>query len=103
MPVVFDHFGGLKAAAGLDQPGFADLVELVHSGHAYVKISTAYRASTRGPSRSRTRSNQDRVNGAEHDRWQARAGLDRAAAAVTFASATPPEPRPQGSGSLIYQ
>jgi predicted TIM-barrel fold metal-dependent hydrolase len=43
MPVVFHHFGGLKAAAGLDQPGFADLVELVHSGHAYPKISTAYR------------------------------------------------------------
>jgi predicted TIM-barrel fold metal-dependent hydrolase len=49
MPVVFDHFGGLRAAAGLDQPGFADLVELVRSGRAYVKISGAYRASTRPP------------------------------------------------------
>jgi predicted TIM-barrel fold metal-dependent hydrolase len=49
MPVVFDHFGGLKAAAGLAQPGFADLVELVHSGHAYVKISAPYRASTQPP------------------------------------------------------
>ena len=49
MPVVFDHFGGARAALGLDQPGFADLVELVHSGKAYVKISGAYRASTQAP------------------------------------------------------
>jgi len=49
MPVVFDHFGGTRAALGLEQPGFADLVELVHSGKAYVKISGAYRASTQAP------------------------------------------------------
>ncbi|HEY6820660.1 MAG TPA: amidohydrolase family protein [Burkholderiales bacterium] len=49
IPVVFDHFGGAKAALGLDQPGFADLLELVRSGKAYVKISGAYRASERGP------------------------------------------------------
>ena len=49
MPVVFDHFGGARAALGLEQPGFADLVELVHSGKAYVKISGAYRASTQAP------------------------------------------------------
>jgi predicted TIM-barrel fold metal-dependent hydrolase len=47
VPVVFDHFGGALAAAGLDQPGFGDLVELVRSGKAYVKISAAYRASKR--------------------------------------------------------
>ncbi len=29
VPVVFDHFGGLEAALGLEQPGFADLLELV--------------------------------------------------------------------------
>ena len=29
VPVVFDHFGGAKAALGSQQPGFADLVELV--------------------------------------------------------------------------
>ena len=39
VPVVFDHFGGASLAAGVDQPGFADLVDLVRSGHAYVKIS----------------------------------------------------------------
>jgi predicted TIM-barrel fold metal-dependent hydrolase len=49
VPVVFDHFGGTQAAQGLQQPGFADLVELVRSGKAYVKISGAYRASTQAP------------------------------------------------------
>jgi predicted TIM-barrel fold metal-dependent hydrolase len=39
VPVVFDHFGGAKEDLGPQQPGFADLVELVHSGKAYVKIS----------------------------------------------------------------
>ena len=49
MPVVFDHFGGAQASLGLQQPGFADLVDLVRSGKAYVKISGAYRASTQAP------------------------------------------------------
>lgn len=49
VPVVFDHFGGAETARGLQQPGFADLVELVRAGKAYVKISGAYRASTKAP------------------------------------------------------
>jgi predicted TIM-barrel fold metal-dependent hydrolase len=49
VPVVFDHFGGTQAALGLQQPGFADLLDLVRSGKAYVKISGAYRASTQAP------------------------------------------------------
>ena len=49
VPVVFDHFGGAETARGLQQPGFADLVELVKAGKAYVKISGAYRASTKAP------------------------------------------------------
>jgi predicted TIM-barrel fold metal-dependent hydrolase len=32
VPVVFDHFGGARAALGIGQPGFADLLELVKSG-----------------------------------------------------------------------
>jgi predicted TIM-barrel fold metal-dependent hydrolase len=48
-PVVFDHFGGAQASLGLAQPGFADLVALVRSGKAYVKISGAYRCSTQAP------------------------------------------------------
>jgi predicted TIM-barrel fold metal-dependent hydrolase len=49
VPVVFDHFGGAKAELGPQQPGFADLVELVRSGKAYVKISAAYRISKLAP------------------------------------------------------
>lgn len=49
VPVVFDHFGGAKAALGVGQPGFAALLELVKSGKAYVKVSGAYRASEKGP------------------------------------------------------
>jgi predicted TIM-barrel fold metal-dependent hydrolase len=47
--VVFDHFGGAKAELGTQQPGFPELVELVRSGRAYVKISGAYRASKLAP------------------------------------------------------
>jgi predicted TIM-barrel fold metal-dependent hydrolase len=49
VPVVFDHFGGTQAALGLEQPGFSDLVALVKSGKAYVKISGAYRSSKLAP------------------------------------------------------
>jgi predicted TIM-barrel fold metal-dependent hydrolase len=49
VPVVLDHFGGLEASRGLEQPGFSDLVELVKSGKAYVKISGAYRSSKLAP------------------------------------------------------
>jgi predicted TIM-barrel fold metal-dependent hydrolase len=49
VPVVFDHFGGAKAELGPQQPGFADLVELVRSGKAYVKISAAYRVGQQAP------------------------------------------------------
>src|SRR6202049_4045652 len=49
VPVVFDHFGGAQAMLGVEQPGFSDLVELVKSGKAYVKISGAYRASKLAP------------------------------------------------------
>ena len=45
VPVVFDHFGGAQAALGVDQPGFSDLLELLKSGRAYVKVSGGYRAS----------------------------------------------------------
>ncbi len=46
IPVVFDHFGGAQVSLGLNQPGFADLIDLLHSVKAYVKISGAYRAAT---------------------------------------------------------
>jgi len=47
--VVFDHFGGAQAGLGVEQPGFADLLDLVRSGKAYVKISNAYTRSTLAP------------------------------------------------------
>jgi predicted TIM-barrel fold metal-dependent hydrolase len=37
--LVFDHFGNAKEEVGVGQPGFSDLVSLVKSGKAYVKIS----------------------------------------------------------------
>jgi predicted TIM-barrel fold metal-dependent hydrolase len=46
VPVVFDHFANAREELGVQQPGFADLVELVRSGRAYVKISV-----TAGPRR----------------------------------------------------
>ena len=49
MPLVFDHFAGATASLGTDQPGFADLLQLVKAGKAYVKISGAYRASSQAP------------------------------------------------------
>jgi predicted TIM-barrel fold metal-dependent hydrolase len=49
VPVVFDHFGGARASLGVEQPGFADLLELVRRAKAYVKLSGAYRASTLAP------------------------------------------------------
>jgi predicted TIM-barrel fold metal-dependent hydrolase len=49
VPVVFDHFGGARAALGLQQPGFDKLLEFVRSEKVYVKISGAYRASDKQP------------------------------------------------------
>jgi predicted TIM-barrel fold metal-dependent hydrolase len=41
VPLVFDHFGGALGSAGVSQPGFTALVNLVKSGKAYIKISAA--------------------------------------------------------------
>jgi predicted TIM-barrel fold metal-dependent hydrolase len=69
LPVVFDHFGGAEASLGLEQPGWSDLVELVKTGKAYVKISGAYRLSKQSPdfpdavpfARSLIAANADRI------------------------------------------
>ena len=45
VPLVLDHFAGVRAADGPAQPGFDTALALVRSGKAYVKISAAYRAS----------------------------------------------------------
>ncbi|KAJ3577793.1 hypothetical protein NPX13_g2772 [Xylaria arbuscula] len=56
--LVTDHFGLLKAASMLSpeyrddpstQPGFTQIMELVRTGHLWVKISAPYRVSEDGP------------------------------------------------------
>jgi predicted TIM-barrel fold metal-dependent hydrolase len=49
VPVVFDHMGGAVAAGGLEQPGFADMLDLLRGGKAYIKVSGAYHASDKAP------------------------------------------------------
>jgi predicted TIM-barrel fold metal-dependent hydrolase len=49
IPIVFDHYGRAQAALGTSQPGFAAMLDLVRAGHAYVKISAAYRSSQKAP------------------------------------------------------
>ena len=46
---VFDHFGGAQAAQGTAQPGFDEMIDLLRAGKAYVKISGAYRISSKAP------------------------------------------------------
>ena len=41
--VVFDHFGYMPAAKGVDETGFRRLLRLVESGRCWVKLSAAYR------------------------------------------------------------
>jgi predicted TIM-barrel fold metal-dependent hydrolase len=49
VPVTFDHFGGVQAALGMQQPGFDALLRLLKSGKAHVKLSAPYRSSTQAP------------------------------------------------------
>ena len=48
LPIVFDHFGGVRADAGVNEEGFQALLRMVRAGKAYVKVSGAYRASVSG-------------------------------------------------------
>ncbi len=48
-PIVFSHFGRAKASLGVDQPGFDELLWLLSSGKAYVKVSAPYRISEQTP------------------------------------------------------
>jgi predicted TIM-barrel fold metal-dependent hydrolase len=49
VPVVLDHFAGAQAHLGLNQPGFAALLQLLASGKVWIKLSAPYRASAQGP------------------------------------------------------
>lgn len=46
--VMIDHFGRPDASAGIEQPGFAALLELGRSGDHVVKLSGAFRSSRAG-------------------------------------------------------
>ena len=46
VPVVVDHFGRAVAALGVEQPGFATLLDLVRSGRIFVKLSGSRHIST---------------------------------------------------------
>jgi predicted TIM-barrel fold metal-dependent hydrolase len=43
VPVVFDHLAWADVAAGVDAPGFSELLRLVGEGRAWVKLSGVYR------------------------------------------------------------
>lgn len=45
VPLVADHFAGVRAESGPEQPGFAVLLDLLRAGKVYVKLSAPYRAS----------------------------------------------------------
>ena len=53
VPFVVDHMGHMPTSAGLDDPGFRTLVDLVRDG-AWVKLSGAFRTSVAGPPYSDT-------------------------------------------------
>lgn len=44
-PLVIDHIGRARAGLGVEQTGFAELLDLVASGKAYVKLSAPQRVS----------------------------------------------------------
>lgn len=45
VPVVFDHFAGLRGEKGVSQPGMSVLSDLLRDGKVYIKLSAAQRAS----------------------------------------------------------
>lgn len=50
VPFVIDHMGYADAAAGVGQPGFQALLNLLRNGDGWVKLSGAYRLSKQEPS-----------------------------------------------------
>ena len=49
LPFIIDHMGRVKAAAGLDQPPFTALLELMKHENAWVKVCGSERVSSSGP------------------------------------------------------
>ncbi|MGE0746105.1 MAG: amidohydrolase [Rhodospirillales bacterium] len=46
--IVIDHMGYFRPEDGIDHPGFRGLLDLVHGGRCWVKLSGAYRHSLTG-------------------------------------------------------
>jgi predicted TIM-barrel fold metal-dependent hydrolase len=49
VPFVIDHMGHMPAQLGLAHPGFATLLALVREGNCWVKLSGAYRITSKYP------------------------------------------------------
>lgn len=49
LPIVLDHMGNIDASNGLNQAGFQLLLKQLAEGRVWVKVSGAYRISTRYP------------------------------------------------------
>jgi len=47
--VIIDHCGRPDVGAGLDQPGFSDLLKLGREGNTHIKLSAFFRMSASGP------------------------------------------------------
>jgi predicted TIM-barrel fold metal-dependent hydrolase len=48
VPIVIDHMGLPRAPLGLEQPGFATVLDLLRHGPCWVKVSGSYRVSSSG-------------------------------------------------------
>lgn len=55
LPVVIDHMGNVDAALGAGQPGVLQMCRLLAEGRIWVKVSAAYRISTKYPDYSDAR------------------------------------------------
>ncbi|QRM34233.1 amidohydrolase [Microvirga sp. VF16] len=86
VPLILDHFGGAKAALGVEQYGFRALTELLRTGAVWVKLSGVYRASQDKPSFSDIRPIAEALIEANHKRlvwasdWPHTGGLAERAA-----------------------
>lgn len=55
VPVVFDHYAMAQAADGADQADLAPVLDAVHAGQAYIKLSAPYRIAADGPDYARAK------------------------------------------------
>ena len=68
MPVVVDHMLSIPADRGVNDPSFQSLLRLVGEGHAYAKLSGAYRLSEKFPNYPDARAFHDALLAANPER-----------------------------------